>query len=148
MAVSSHNVTAHTRTHTHTPQKHCKHTFHKTLGRYKVNHSTIKTAYSTPHYRRSQSDDGVYTGDVPKNTCCGAATYLQSPPMRGSSSRKHWCHDFFFFLNHRKKLFSPKSVVTENYSQGKLLLPFSQKERFWVSTVTASSIAKLQFLKA
>lgn len=87
-----------TRAHTHTPQKHCKHTFHKTLGRYKVNHSTIKTAYSTPHYRRSQSDDGVYTGDVPKNTCCGAATYLQSPPMRGSSSRKHWCHDFFFFF--------------------------------------------------
>lgn len=101
----SHNT--HTHTHTHI----LAHTGHKTpQSTHSTKHETStnsslcddKTAYSTPHYRRSQSVDGVHPGGEESFQRTLAVKQQpgvsRRPPVGGSSPRKNT--DFMiFFLN-------------------------------------------------
>lgn len=72
----SHSLTTHTHILAHTTGHKTPQSKHSTKHETSTNSSLFddKTAYSTPHYRRSQSVDGVHPrGIISKNTCCEAA---------------------------------------------------------------------------
>lgn len=100
-----------------------------------------KTAYSTPHYRRSQSVDGVHPGGEESFQRTLAVKQQpgvsRRPPVGGSSPRKNT--DFMiFFLNVTERSCSILDQwLLRTVPQGKeesRFFSFISTERLWVSS--------------
>lgn len=137
------HIPAHTHAHTTGHTKHHKATTQRHIRRAHTHPFDDKTAYSTPHDRRSHSSVSGWRSPgrrrrfISKNTCCEAAAGCQqSPPAGGSSPPplKNTDYMILFFQTLQKEAVQSRSSGCRELSlkatRERRFFLFSSTERF------------------
>ena len=132
---------SHPRTH-HRAQNTTKQALHEAWDKYKLIPFDDKTAYSTPHYRRSQSVDGIHPGGeesfqrtlAVKQQQPGVSRILRWEEAAPEKTLISWL--LCFFTERSCSVLDQwlLRTVPQGKEESRRFFPFFSMERFWVSS--------------